>query len=107
MRAGKNANVFGICTVTMFALARIRFWVMLPAAVVAGIAAIGVEIAFIHIEPNVNYHVFATVVLMVVAVPAMVVQHALDRVYAPRTRRTTTPRRALYIDTSSTASPVV
>lgn len=60
----------GICTVTMFALARIRFWVMLPAAVVASMAAIGVEAAFIHIEPNVNYHMFATVVLMVVAVCA-------------------------------------
>lgn len=60
----------GVCTVGMFVLARIRFWVMLASAIVAGAATVAVEITLVHMGPNINYHLFATTVLMVIAICA-------------------------------------
>ena len=58
----------GAAIVAMFGLARIRFWMMLPSAVLAFASVAGSEIWMIAPSANGYYHLFSTGVLVVVGI---------------------------------------
>ncbi|GAB3672479.1 GGDEF domain-containing protein [Salinisphaera aquimarina] len=62
------AEMVGVTIVAMFSLARIRFWLMLPAAIVATAAAVATELLFVDAGANAYYHLFAASLLLTIGV---------------------------------------
>jgi len=57
-------EMVGVTVVAMFAMARIRFWLLLPAAILVT-ASVGLtEVLFVRAEPNAYYHLFSTGLLL-------------------------------------------
>lgn len=55
----------GMAIAAMFALARVRFWIMLPSALIGFAAMIGNELLFVTPGPSARYHLFSTTLLVV------------------------------------------
>lgn len=61
-------ELLGVTIVAMFSLARIRFWLMLPAAIIAFIALLVIELLLVDTGTAAYYHLFSAVLLLAIGV---------------------------------------
>ena len=62
------AEMVGVTVVAMFSMARIRFWLLLPAALVTTAGVILTEMLFVHADPNAYYHLFSAGLLLIIGI---------------------------------------
>ncbi|MES1924057.1 GGDEF domain-containing protein [Salinisphaera sp. T31B1] len=62
------AEMYGVTVVAMFSMARVRFRLMLPAALIGAVVAFVVELAVIRPPPNDYYHLFSASLLLAIGV---------------------------------------